>query len=183
MRFILSTGSLYSYSIDRVFALAAEAGFDGIEVLIDHRWDTRQVRLLATPDGKPLVADPGLSTALSAATAAAGARQSTAPSPAPPNWHDELGAQVVVHHLPMRFGYAFLQAAGRNLLLPNPFDSGRQYATWLSEGYADASNLYRRICFALKTCRPSAFWAGASTQRVGTRIAAQPSTTSLAFLT
>ena len=31
MRFTLSTGSLYNYSIDRVFALAAEAGFDGIE--------------------------------------------------------------------------------------------------------------------------------------------------------
>ena len=46
MRFILSTGSLYNYSIDRVFAFAAEAGFDGIEMLIDHRWDTRQADYL-----------------------------------------------------------------------------------------------------------------------------------------
>ena len=30
MHFALSTGSLYTYSLDRVFALAAEAGFDGI---------------------------------------------------------------------------------------------------------------------------------------------------------
>ena len=36
----------------------------------------------------------------------------------------------------MRFGYAFLQTAGRSLLLPNPFDSGRQYADWLTECYA-----------------------------------------------
>jgi sugar phosphate isomerase/epimerase len=42
MRFALSTGSLYTYSLDRVFALAAEAGFDGIEVLVDPRFDTRQ---------------------------------------------------------------------------------------------------------------------------------------------
>jgi len=42
MRFAFSTGSLYTYGLDRVFALAAEAGFDGIEVLVDPRFDTRQ---------------------------------------------------------------------------------------------------------------------------------------------
>jgi len=42
MRFALSTGSLYTYGLDRVFALAAEAGFEGLEVLVDHRFDTRQ---------------------------------------------------------------------------------------------------------------------------------------------
>ena len=42
MRFALSTGSLYTYGLDRVFALAAEADYDGIEVLVDHRFDTRQ---------------------------------------------------------------------------------------------------------------------------------------------
>ena len=59
MRFILSTGSLYNYRIDRVFALAAEAGFDGIELLIDHRWDTRQSDYLRQLMGKPSAADPG----------------------------------------------------------------------------------------------------------------------------
>lgn len=42
----LSTGSLYLYGIARVFALAAEAGYDGVEVLVDHRWDTRHARHL-----------------------------------------------------------------------------------------------------------------------------------------
>jgi len=42
VRFALSSGSLYTYGMDRVFSLAAEAGFDGIEVLIDPRFDTRQ---------------------------------------------------------------------------------------------------------------------------------------------
>jgi len=43
----LSTGSLYTYGLERVFALAAEAGFDAVEVLVDERWDTRQPHFLA----------------------------------------------------------------------------------------------------------------------------------------
>ncbi len=41
MRFALSSGSLYTYGLDRFFQLAAEAGFDGVEVVIDARFDTR----------------------------------------------------------------------------------------------------------------------------------------------
>jgi sugar phosphate isomerase/epimerase len=58
MRFALSTGSLYTYSLDRVFALAAEAGFDGIEVLVDPRFDTRQpiyLRRLMERYGLPIL--------------------------------------------------------------------------------------------------------------------------------
>lgn len=135
MRFILSTGSLYNYSIDRVFALAAEAGFDGIELLIDDRWDTRQadyLQQLMESHSLPILAlhSPFSRNCSGWGETEYGAIARTA------ELASELSAQVVVHHLPMRFGYAFLQAAGRNLLLPNPFDSGRQYATWLTEGYA-----------------------------------------------
>ena len=42
MKFIFSTGSLYTYSTARCFEFAAQAGFDGIELMVDHRWDTRQ---------------------------------------------------------------------------------------------------------------------------------------------
>jgi sugar phosphate isomerase/epimerase len=42
----LSSGSLYNYGLTRVFALAREAGFGGMEVLVDMRWDTRQVGYL-----------------------------------------------------------------------------------------------------------------------------------------
>lgn len=134
MRFILSTGSLYNYSIDRVFALAAEAGFDGIELLIDDRWDTRQadyLQQLMESHSLPILAlhSPFSRNCSGWGETEYGAIARTA------ELASELSAQVVVHHLPMRFGYAFLQAAGRNLLLPNPFDSGSQYATWLSEGY------------------------------------------------
>jgi sugar phosphate isomerase/epimerase len=58
MRFALSTGSLYTYGLDRVFALAAEVGFDGIEVLVDHRFDTRQpvyLRRLMERHGLPIL--------------------------------------------------------------------------------------------------------------------------------
>ena len=135
MRFILSTGSPYNYSIDRVFAFAAEAGFDGIEMLIDHRWDTRQsdyLRHLMESHSLPI---PALHSPFSRNCSGWGETESGAVARTA-ELAAELSAQVVVHHLPMRFGYAFLQAAGRNLLLPNPFDSGRQYATWLTEGYA-----------------------------------------------
>jgi len=135
MRFILSTGSLYNYSIDRVFAFAAEAGFDGIEMLIDHRWDTRQadyLRHLMESHSLPI---PALHSPFSRNCSGWGETEYGAIARTA-ELANELGAQVVVHHLPMRFGYAFLQTAGRSLLLPNPFDSGRQYATWLSEGYA-----------------------------------------------
>ena len=46
MLLALSTGSLYTYGIERVFALAADAGFQAVEVLIDNRWDTRQIDYL-----------------------------------------------------------------------------------------------------------------------------------------
>ncbi len=58
MRFALSTGSLYTYGLDRVFALAAEVGFDGLEVLVDPRFDTRQpvyLRRLMERYGLPIL--------------------------------------------------------------------------------------------------------------------------------
>jgi sugar phosphate isomerase/epimerase len=54
----LSTGSLYTYGTARVFDLAARAGFDGIEIMIDHRWDTRQpdyLRALSRDHDLPIV--------------------------------------------------------------------------------------------------------------------------------
>jgi sugar phosphate isomerase/epimerase len=39
---IFSTGSLYPFGLDRVYGWAAEAGFDGFEIMLDERWDTHQ---------------------------------------------------------------------------------------------------------------------------------------------
>jgi sugar phosphate isomerase/epimerase len=43
---LLSTGSLYNYDLSRVFRLAAEIGYDGVEVMVDTRWDSRDPRQL-----------------------------------------------------------------------------------------------------------------------------------------
>ncbi len=136
MQFILSTGSLYNYSIDRVFALAAEAGFDGIELLIDHRWDTRQtdyLRHLRDSHQLPIPAlhSPFSRNCIGWGESEHGAVARTAELAA------ELGSEVVVHHLPTRFGFAFVQTASGSLLLPNPFGSDhKNYANWLTESYA-----------------------------------------------
>lgn len=45
-RVIFSTGSLYVYDVSLVFELAAAAGYDGIEIMCDHRWSTRDPEYL-----------------------------------------------------------------------------------------------------------------------------------------
>jgi sugar phosphate isomerase/epimerase len=55
----LSTGSLYTYGLTRIFALAAEAGFDGIEIMVEAPQDTRDAAYLqctAAEAGLPIVA-------------------------------------------------------------------------------------------------------------------------------
>jgi len=37
---ILSTGSLFNFDVDTVMALAAETGFDGVELMVDWRRET-----------------------------------------------------------------------------------------------------------------------------------------------
>jgi sugar phosphate isomerase/epimerase len=44
---VFSTGSLHPFGLERIFGWAAEAGFDGIEVMMDDRWDTHQPAYLA----------------------------------------------------------------------------------------------------------------------------------------
>ncbi|MGI8650623.1 MAG: sugar phosphate isomerase/epimerase family protein [Rubrobacter sp.] len=44
---IFSTGSLYTFGLDRVFTWISASGFDGVEVMMDDRWDTHQEDYLA----------------------------------------------------------------------------------------------------------------------------------------
>ena len=120
----LSTGSLYSYGLNRAFDLAVRAGFEGVEVLVDQRWDTRQPDYLASLQrlhGIPIVSlhSPFV----------AGVQ----------GWeHDQLnrlkrtvdlaarlGAPHVVAHLPYRFAYVWINATAFldkpvSLPLPSP---------------------------------------------------------------
>ena len=43
---VFSTGSLYPFGLDRIYAWAAEAGYDGVEIMMDDRWDTHQASYL-----------------------------------------------------------------------------------------------------------------------------------------
>ena len=134
MRFLFSTGSLYTYGIDRCFDFAARAGFDGMEVMTDGRWDSRQpvyLRGLIDRHGLPVLA---VHTPLEDAVV--------------PGWPDDypdriretvalaeaLNAQVVVAHLPPRFRVHWL-SIGRGrvpLVLPGK----NVYGEWLEQSYA-----------------------------------------------
>lgn len=142
----LSTGSLYTYGTARVFALAAQAGFDGIEVLIDDRWDTRQAdylrrlsvehRLLISSLHSPFVPYiPGWSSDPIA-------RFKTAVALA-----QELDIETVVLHPPLRIGFVLVRSLKRQFIvptLPSPFASMRR---WMEEELAafEASHSVR-VC-------------------------------------
>lgn len=137
MQFLLSTGSLYTYGIERCFELARRAGFDGLEIMVDHRWDTRQpayLRRLSNRHGLPILAvhSPFV--------------------PVVPGWPDDepgrirhsvalaeaVGARVVVHHLPDRMGSLWLHAGAWRQRIPVPFwDRHRGYRHWLENGYQE----------------------------------------------
>ena len=131
MRFLFSTGSLYTYGLARCFALAADAGFDGIELLVDDRWDTRQPDYLQS-----LIARYGLSI-----------QAVHCPFRSVPGWPagkvetlehtvrlaQALDASIVVHHLPMRVGLISLSIQGRRRPLPIPgWQPDRTYRDWIA---------------------------------------------------
>ncbi|WP_273846229.1 sugar phosphate isomerase/epimerase family protein [Rubrobacter calidifluminis] len=56
---IFSTGSLHTFGLARIFRWVAEAGYDGVEVMMDDRWDTHQaeyIELLSREHGLPVIA-------------------------------------------------------------------------------------------------------------------------------
>jgi len=132
----LSTGTLHSWGLERVFRLAADVGYDGIEVIVDHRLDTRDVdylRRLSERYGLPILA-------LHAPFAAS-----------VPGWPDdqlgrlertvslaqELSVPVVVTHLPFRvYGVrvAWFGPRARSAFLPVFWPRRGPYYDLLREG-------------------------------------------------
>ena len=56
---VFSTGSLYPFGLDRCYGWAAEAGYDGVEIMMDERWDTVQdayLNHLVEKHGIPILA-------------------------------------------------------------------------------------------------------------------------------
>ncbi len=128
----LSTGSLYTYGLERVFGLAAEAGFDGVEVLVDERWDTRQAHFLAECREKHEM------PILSLHTPFAQRVDGWETDPICRLWRtadlaQELGVRLVVAHLPFRWHeLRVVSSLWPHAYLPLFFaPRGGPYADWL----------------------------------------------------
>jgi sugar phosphate isomerase/epimerase len=136
VKFIFSTGSLYTYGVDRCFDLAAQAGFDGVEIMVDARWDTRQpayLRRQMERTGLPISAVHSPFTPNTPGWPAdePGRIRATA------GVAEAVGAPIVVHHLPLRHGLLRGQIGRRRVLLPAPWmDQDAGYRRWLREEVA-----------------------------------------------
>ena len=132
-RILFSTGSLYLLDTAQSFALAAEAGFDGIEIMCDERFGTRDpdyLRQLSDQYGLPILV------------------AHTPFSPRLPGWRDPqnqvarieqtlqlaetLGCRSIVVHLPHHLGYGTLNLGGRSLRFPwgTPY---RSVKAWIEQ--------------------------------------------------
>lgn len=134
----LSTGSLYSYGMARVFEMAAEVGYDGIEVLVDARWDSRQpgyLRRLVADYGLPIVAihSPFVLDVPDWPADQLGRLQRTVALA------QEIGVSTVVTHLPFRLhgivGHWHAYRP-RRLFLPVPLPRREPYVGFLRHGVA-----------------------------------------------
>jgi sugar phosphate isomerase/epimerase len=135
----LSTGSLFTYGIARVFELAAEVGFDAIELMVDNRWDCRHpayLHRLSQQTGLPVVAvhNPFMPHVSGWPQDPLGRlRESAALA-------RELGAEVVVTHLPLRIRGAKIELFGFGtgpMLLPIFLPNQGDYRRFLLNGLAE----------------------------------------------
>ena len=136
-RILFSTGSLYVLDVSHVFALAADAGYDGMEVMCDDRWSTRDPRYLrdlATQHHLPVRV---LHTPF---------------SPKIPGWGyagdeinriertldlaEELEAESIVVHLPAKLGWKMLHVGGMEIRLPM-LSGQSKVKTWIEQKLPD----------------------------------------------
>ena len=138
---ILSTGSLFNFDVDTVMALAAEAGFDGIELMVDWRRETHEpthLQKLIARHNLPILAvhspfvkmfnqswpdDPIASIKQSVALAEA------------------VGAETVVVHPPGRWvrfeGHITTPYRSRKISLPLAVLGQGQLGKWLRQDLAE----------------------------------------------
>ncbi|MBZ0278493.1 MAG: sugar phosphate isomerase/epimerase [Anaerolineae bacterium] len=129
-RVLLSTGSLHLLDIAHSYELAAEAGFDGMEIMCDHRYSSRN------PDYLRTLSDRYRLPALVCHTPF---------SPQLMGWQDEsdevarisqtlqlaesLQAETIVVHVPRKVGVRMIHLNGYRLALPwgNPYAAVKQW--------------------------------------------------------
>ncbi len=133
---LLSTGTLNTLGLSRIFALAAEAGFDGMEIMIDGRLDTRDagyLRRLSSDYGLPIAAihSPFLADVEGWPADQLGRLECTLALAA------EVGAPLVVTHLPYRLHLLWVTVSGlrpRRFSAPLPWLRREPYYTLLRDG-------------------------------------------------
>jgi sugar phosphate isomerase/epimerase len=134
MHFIFSTGSLYNYSTDRCFEFAERAGFDGIELMVDHRWDTRHpdyIQRLVDRYTMPVraVHSPFIGNIGGWSSDLMGAIEKSV------RLAETLSAAVVILHLPALVSYTPVQIGSSRFFLPLPGVRHHEaYIRWLGEG-------------------------------------------------
>lgn len=137
MRFLLSTGSLYAYGVNRCFALAAAAGFDGMEVVVDRRWDTRQPEYLQALGDQYRLPILALHTPFDDDILREWPDNPPGRIRETVRLAEAVGAEVVIHHLPLRPEVRWLRVRTTRVPWPILFPrSGSTYAAWLLDGYA-----------------------------------------------
>ncbi|HEX2032852.1 MAG TPA: sugar phosphate isomerase/epimerase family protein [Chloroflexota bacterium] len=130
----LSTGSVYTYGTARAFELAAAAGYDGVELIVDDRWDTRQpeyLRRLSAAHGIPV-----LSVHSPFGVASGWPRDEVERVKLALDVAEAVGARTLNLHLPYRRQDLALAAGWRRWGLPLlPASAGhRAYLRWLTDG-------------------------------------------------
>jgi sugar phosphate isomerase/epimerase len=149
---ILSTGSIYNFGIARVFSLGAEAGYDGMEVLIDGRWDTRDpayISRLSSEYGLPVVAlhSPFVPGIQGWPADQLGRLEQTV------RLARELSVPLVVAHLPLRFYLLAIRSdlfVRPHILLPVPWPRRDPYYHFVREGRADEMESSTGVVVALE---------------------------------
>ncbi len=134
--FVLSTGSLHNYGLSRVFALAAETGYDGMEILVDAKWDSRDhayLRRLCSEHSLPIVAlhSPFVQDVQGWPPDPLGRLKKTVALA------QEMDVPLVVTHLPLRFYgiKACIHLFGyHSLVLPIPWPRRGPYYHFLRDG-------------------------------------------------
>ncbi|MDQ3701838.1 MAG: sugar phosphate isomerase/epimerase [Chloroflexota bacterium] len=146
----LSTGSVYTYGLARAFELAARAGYDGIEVIVDDRWDTRQpdyLRRMIREHGVPV-----LSVHSPFGTASGWPKDEVERVKRSLAVAEAIGARTLNVHLPYRFLDLSVSAAGRSWRVPlfPPGASQRRYLRWLTEGGLEAQQRQSGVTIAVE---------------------------------
>jgi sugar phosphate isomerase/epimerase len=137
MKFILSTGSLYNYGLERCFEVASKIGFFGIELIVDYRLDTRDADYL-----KKLIdrySLPVLSIHSPFSHKIIGAKNIPDSIEKTVELAESIGAHIIVHHLPNKLNwiYFLLSSPWRrfNYSVPLPTFKLNSYFLWLQKEY------------------------------------------------